>query len=109
MWHCNLYLALRKAKELKYTHGIAESFCNKSRTAKHCNDDFVRSETFDNESLYWFQKSFNKKGLDDLYSYLWYTAFSQSRFDEALGYIEEKYLIAKENSDTAQIFETLQH
>jgi len=101
-------LAFKESEKLNYIHGIAISFNNKSRIAKHFDDDFIQSETLGKESLHWFEKTSNKTGIDNLYSNLRYTVFSQSKFDEAIYYTKEEYLIAQKNSDTSKMWDALQ-
>ena len=90
--------ASEQAKKLNYIHGIAVSLSQKSQIAKHFDDDFIKSETLARESLYWYERTGNKEGINSLYDYLIFTVFAQSRFDEAIDYTEKKYAIAKQNN-----------
>ncbi|HYK57596.1 MAG TPA: hypothetical protein VEV15_14105, partial [Flavisolibacter sp.] len=92
-------LAYQESKQSNYIHGIAESLSLQSQIAKHFDDDFIQSEVLGKESLRWYEQTANKKGIDNLYSYLIYTVFSQSRFDEAISYTEKEYAFAKQNSN----------
>jgi len=92
-------LAYEEAKKIDYIHGIAFSFSLQSQIAKHFDDDFVRSETLGKESLRWYEKTGNKKGIENLYTYLLYTVFAQSRFDEASYYGEKLIALAKQTGD----------
>ncbi len=100
-------VALKESKKLNYIHGIAISFNNKSRIAKHFDDDFIQSEILGKESLSWFNKTSNKAGIYNLYSNLEYTAFSQSKFDESIYYTKEEYAIALNNRDTPKMIDAI--
>ncbi|HMG68189.1 MAG TPA: histidine kinase, partial [Chitinophagaceae bacterium] len=100
-------LAYKEAKKINYIHGIAESFSLKSQIAKHFDDDFVQSESFGKESLRWYEMTPNKQGLENLYFYLFYTVFSQSKFEEALYYAEKEYELALQKGNQTGIFNSL--
>lgn len=100
-------LAYQESKQPNYIHGIAESFSLQSQIAKHFDDDFIQSEALGKESLRWYEQTANKKGIDNLYSYLMYTVFSQSRFDEAISYTEKEYAFAKQNSNQEGMIDAL--
>ena len=84
-------LAYDEAKKINYIHGIAVSFVRKARIVKHFDDDFIQSEKLARESLYWYEKTDNKVGLNDVYYELIYTTHSQSRFNEAIEFSKKKY------------------
>src|SRR5688572_20977638 len=92
-------LAYEEAKRIDYIHGIAFSFLLQSQIAKHFDDDFVRSEMLGKESLRWYERTGNKEGIENLYTYLLYTVFAQSRFDEASDYGEKLIALAKQTGD----------
>jgi tetratricopeptide (TPR) repeat protein len=96
-----------EAAKQNYLHGIALSLSLQSQIAKHFDDDFIASEILGKQSLEWYKKTGNIKGLDKLYFYLMYTVFSQSKFDEAKHYAEKKYELAKQTGDAAEIIESL--
>jgi len=100
-------LALAEAKPLNYIHGIAVSYSLQCQMAKHFDDDFIRSEVLGKESLRWYERTPNKEGIDNLYFYLFYTVFSQSRFDEAIGYAGKRYAIGKKNGNQATMIDAL--
>jgi tetratricopeptide (TPR) repeat protein len=87
-----------KAKKLKYIHGLAVSLSRQSQIAKHFDDDFIKSEILGRESLYWYERTGNKEGINTVYDYLAFSTFAQSRFNEAAYYIEKKYALAKQNN-----------
>ncbi len=89
-------LAFNEAKKINYIHGIAVSFSRKCQIAKHFDDDFVQSEMFARQSLNWFNKTTNKKSLDQLYFYLLFNFVAQSKFDEGIYYGKEFYKWAKQ-------------
>ncbi len=79
-------MAYEEGKILNYAHGIAESLLNRSIIAKHFDDDFPKSEVYGKESLRWYEKTANKGNIWSLYSSLWFSLFSQSKYDEANKY-----------------------
>ncbi|HEV7621147.1 MAG TPA: histidine kinase, partial [Flavisolibacter sp.] len=83
--------AIQEAKAINYYHGLAVAFSNKSRIAKHFDDDFIRSEAMGLESLLWFEKTPDKTGIDTLYQGLFFALFAQSKFEEAIKYSEKQY------------------
>jgi tetratricopeptide (TPR) repeat protein len=93
--------ACSAAQKQQYIHGMAVCFSRKSQIVKHFNDDFVKSEALCRESLYWYERTDNKEGINEVYGYLIYTVFAQSRFDEAINYTKKQYAIAKQYNDQA--------
>jgi LytS/YehU family sensor histidine kinase len=100
-------LAYSEAQKINYIHGIAISFCRKAQITKQFDNDFIQSELLGRESLRWFQKTSNKSGIDTLYHNLAFAVLAQSKFDEALYYIEKKFDWAKKTGDQPGMFETL--
>lgn len=100
-------LAYNEAKQSNYIHGIAVSFSLQSQIAKHFDDDFIKSEILGKESLRWYERTPNQEGIDNLYFYLFYTVFSQSRFDEAIGYAVKRYAFAKQNGNQEVMIDAL--
>ncbi|AEV98393.1 hypothetical protein A4D02_22420 [Niastella koreensis] len=100
-------LAYVEAKQSDYIHGIAVFFSLQSQMAKHFDDDFKRSEVLGKESLQWYERTPNKEGIDNLYFYLIYTVFAQSRFDEAIGYARKRYALAKQSGNQEVMLDAL--
>ena len=100
-------MALTEAKKLNYVRGIAVSYTRKSRIVKHFDDDFNLEESLAKESLRWYEKTPDKKGIYDVYYELIYSLRSQSRFDEAVEYNQKAYEWCKENNDELHLAETL--
>src|SRR5215831_6594672 len=90
-------LAYKEAKRLNYIHGIAVSVCHRSEIARHFDNDFDKSEALGKESLRWYDRTGNKKGIDSLYYLLCTVAFAQSKFEEAIDYSKKRYEYANEN------------
>jgi len=55
-----------ESKKLNYIHGIAEFISNQSGIFEYFDNDFVKSETLERESLGWFEKTIIKKGIEML-------------------------------------------
>ena len=91
--------AYGRAKQLNYIPGIAVALSHKSGMARHFDDDFKRSEALGKEALTWFEKTSNKKGINQLYIHLWDAHFSQSKYDEARYYGQKKYEWCKNLND----------
>ncbi len=100
-------LACDEAKKINYIHGIAVAYSRQSQIAKHFDDNFIKSEILGKQSLQWYEKTGNKEGIDTLYNYLIFTVFSQSRFEEAIGYTEKIYAIAKQSGNQSGTFDAL--
>jgi tetratricopeptide (TPR) repeat protein len=99
--------ALNEARKINYIHGIAESFSHKSRIAKHFDDDFINSESLARESLFWYEKTKNKKDIEKVYQELWYALFSESKFEEASKYEEKELERCKVTGDVSGRYNAL--
>lgn len=99
--------AYNEAKKMNYIHGIAESISRKSRIAKHFYDDFISSESLAKESLFWYGKTTNKKGIEAVYSELGFALFAQSKYDEAFKYAEKELERCKVTGDKSGIVDAL--
>lgn len=101
-------LAYKEAKKISYPHGIAVSLIRKARIVKHFDDDFKQSESLARQSLDWYKKTGNKQLLDAVYFELIYALHSQSRFTEALEFVNKRYELGKANHDETGMFNALQ-
>jgi tetratricopeptide (TPR) repeat protein len=99
--------ALESAKRTNYVNGIAVALCRQAQIAKHFEDDFRKTENLAKQSLSWYERTANKKGIEVLYFYLSYAAIAQSRFNEALEYAERTYELAERNGDETQVVNAL--
>jgi tetratricopeptide (TPR) repeat protein len=99
--------AFDEAKKINYIHGIAESFSQQSRIAKHFDDDFIQSESLAKQSLFWYVKTENKTDIEKVYQELWYALFAQSQFDEAYIYAEKELERCKLTGDEFGIYDAL--
>ena len=100
-------LAYEESKKLNYIHGIAISLVRKARIAKHFDDELVLSEKLARESLSWFAKTPNQEGIYEVYHFLMYTTFGQSRFDEAIEFAKKKYDLSKATGNETGMFNAL--
>jgi tetratricopeptide (TPR) repeat protein len=103
-YNSNAYLEARK---LNYIHGIAVSLCRKSQLVRHFFNDFAESEKLGKEALHWYEQTGNKEGISDLYYWLCTVAYAQSKFEEAIGYSEKRYLYAKQNGNELEMMNAL--
>lgn len=91
--------AYARAKQLNYIPGIAVALSHKSGMARHFDDDFGGSEALGLEALSWFEKTSNKKGINELYTHLWDAHYAQSKYDEARYYGQKKFEWCKKLND----------
>src|SRR5215467_14328300 len=87
-------LSLDEAKKIDYVHGIAVSLSNKARIIQHFDNDFANSEKLAKEAIALFDKTNDKRGLDDAYEIRQFSVFSESKFDEAYEEVRRNYLIS---------------
>lgn len=99
--------AYNEARKINYIYGIAESYYDQARIAKHFYDDFVRSELLAKESLFWYSRITTKRGIENVFQELWYALFAQSKFDEAYIYAKKELERSKETGDESGIFDAL--
>jgi tetratricopeptide (TPR) repeat protein len=99
--------ALEEAQKIEYAHGIALAFSRKSQIAKHFDDDYTLSELFSKNALAYFEKTNDKNGIDTVFYYLFYAAFSQCRFEDAMDYSEKYYSAAVLENNQDEIFNSL--
>ena len=92
-------LAYEEAKRAGYTHGIAEAISRKAGIVQHFENNFIKEEALANNSLQWYNKTANKKNIEILYDQLAFARFSQSFYDEAIGYLQKEYECYKKAGD----------
>jgi tetratricopeptide (TPR) repeat protein len=100
-------MAYLEANKLNYIHGIAVSFCRKSQLVRHFFNDFPEAEKLGKESLRWYEQTGNKDGINDLYYWLCTVAYAQSKFEEAIGYSEKRYMSAKQHGNELEMMNAL--
>ena len=100
-------LAYDEAKRLNYTHGIAESISRKAGIEEHFENNFLKEEVLAKESLQWYHKTANKKNIGILYDQLAFACFSQSSYEEAIGYLQKKHEYYKEIGDEYEMGEAI--
>ena len=101
-------LAFDEAKRSGFINGMAVALARKARIEKHFNDDFVKAETFSRQSLDWYGKTPNKKGIYDAWEMLEFADQAQSRFEEAIDCAQKMYEWGKANNDVLRTIEALQ-
>jgi tetratricopeptide (TPR) repeat protein len=80
---------LEKAWRTGNIHGIAVALACRAVVTRAFSNDFVELEKLSQASLYWFGRTTNKKHIAIAYYQLGFALFAQSRFDEAIGYLEK--------------------
>jgi tetratricopeptide (TPR) repeat protein len=100
-------IAYHESKRLHYVHGMAVSLAHKSRIANHFGGDFIASETLARESLAWFEKTTNKKGIEANYGDLEDALFAESKYDELYHYAETAYHRSLVTHDNEGMFDAL--
>jgi hypothetical protein len=99
--------SLAESDKMNYMHGMAMAYLMKSRIAKQFDNDDTLSEQNSKESLRYYEKTSNRKGIINLYFYLWYANFSRSKFDEATDWGGKAYAEAIKTNDQNGIFVSL--
>lgn len=102
--------AFDEAKRSGYINGMAVSLTHQARIKKHFDDDFAATESLARQSLEWYRKTPNTKGIYEAYAEIVYAVRSQSRFNEAIEYTQKMYEWGKANNDelrTAGALESL--
>ncbi len=88
--------ALSEAQKLDYIHGIAEAIRNAAGITLFYDNDFKTTEKLCRESLQWYSKTGNKgKTWDYIDFYFMNALFWQSKFDEMLDLVNQRYEVAK--------------
>jgi len=100
---------LDKAWRTGNVHGIAVALaCQAVITKSSLSNDFVQLENLSRASLYWFGRTNNKKHIAIAYYQLGFALFAQSRFDEAIRYLEKAWEWQHKNGDCADEISTLE-
>ena len=100
---------LDKAWRTGNIHGIAVALaCQAVITRSSFSNDFVQLENLSRASLYWFGRTNNKKNIAIAYYQLGFALFAQSRFDEAIRYLEKAWEWQHRSGDCADEIYTLQ-
>lgn len=94
------------AKDIKYIDGLALASCLKA-TFYGFLKNFPDDEKLARESLKWFGLTNNKKRIEIAYFQLGASLFSQYRYDEAAGYLEQLYQRAEKNRNPEWMFNVL--
>ncbi|MGH2647646.1 MAG: tetratricopeptide repeat protein, partial [Ginsengibacter sp.] len=100
--------SLEESKRQNYIHGIAESISNQSGIYDFFDNDFIKAETLARESIAWYEKTSNKKGIENVDENLSFALFSQSKYDEVSMIALNKYAVGKKNNDQLKMCDALQ-
>src|SRR4051794_30873941 len=65
-------LANKESKALGYIHGIAESISNQSGIYEFFDNDFIKAETLARQSIALYEKTPDKKGIENTNVNLWF-------------------------------------
>ena len=91
-------LAYKESKEINYYNGIAKSFGPRAAARNHFHNDFPGMEKLAQESLKWFDRTNNKKGIEVAYWQVGAAYYSQGKFDKALFYLHLSYEVARKHA-----------
>ncbi len=89
-----IYYAARTLEESRkagYIHGMAVALACQAASARMNNSDFILVEKQARESLYWFDRTKDKEHITIAYFGLGFALYAQSRFGEAIQYLEKAY------------------
>jgi len=99
--------SLSASREAGYIHGIALALaCQAAHTEYHDNN-FVLAEEQARQSLEWFGRTTNKDNITAAWYSLGFAVFAQSRFDEAIGYLEQARSAAAKAGDSVDVIHSL--
>lgn len=85
---------LDQAWKAGWVHDIALALACEASLIKMYTNDFVQLEKLSRASLYWFGRTVNKKNIMLPYSELGFALFAQSRFDEAIHFLDKARMYA---------------
>ncbi len=91
-------LAYKESKKIIYINGIAKSFGPRAAARNHFHNDFPGMEKLALESLKWYSRTNNKKGIEVAYWQVGAAYYSQGKFDNALLYLKLSYEIARKEA-----------
>ncbi|MGH2565586.1 MAG: tetratricopeptide repeat protein, partial [Ginsengibacter sp.] len=81
---------------------------NQSGIYDFFDNDFIKAETLARESIAWYEKTSNKKGIESVDENLSFALFSQSKYDEVSMIALNKYAVGKKNNDQLKMCDALQ-
>ena len=99
--------AFEEAIKLNNPNGIAVSLSYQAEIAFRLEADFIKAVELGKESLKWYERTTDVKGLDNLYILLWTATFAQSKYDEAIHYAEKRYELLKRAGNKTGIWNAL--
>lgn len=100
-------VAYNESKSLHYFHGMAESLSRQGNLQTYFYGNLIGAEKLDRASIGLFQKTDNEGGRASTYCHLSFVCFAQSKYDEALKYSNECYLLYKKSLDTSGMLSIL--
>lgn len=99
--------ALEEARRANDIHGIAVSTACKSLYILNFTNDFNLSEGQAREALNWFSRTPDKDHIALAYYALGFAIFAQSRFEEAIHYLQQGQDYAQKQGDIAGVIKNL--
>lgn len=99
--------ALEASQAAGYIHGIAEATASKSIYTLNYTNDFNLSEQIARQSLDWFARTPDKTHITYAYYALGFAIFAQSRFEEAIRYLQLARDYAQREGDTVNVIRSL--
>jgi len=100
-------LALKRSRQIGHIDGLAQAFSNKSRIAKKFDGDNNVSEQMGDSALFYYNESFDKPQIQDLFYNLIWTELSKCDIQKAIQYSQAFYDGAKATNDQHAILKYL--
>ena len=102
-------LAYKESEKINYVHGIAEAVTNQSGIIEYFDNDFIQGEALARRSLALFEKTNNKRGIENTTINLFFSLFAQSKYDEAYIIALKKCEDSKRLNDSFQMINALEN
>src|SRR5687768_5025345 len=92
-------VACSESEEQNYIHGLAESFAVKGQIEKYLFDNFPVAEAYIRRALMLYEKTPDKRNIENIYSAMWHVLHSQSKYEEALQFAVRKLEWCRQRND----------
>jgi tetratricopeptide (TPR) repeat protein len=99
--------AMEVARQENDIHGIAIARACQSLYTLNFTNNFIRSESQAREALDWFSRTPDKSNISLAYYALGFAVFAQSRFEEAIHFLQQAQDYAQLSGDTSGVIKNL--